>query len=289
MTLFGRRWRARQRDERGAFAVLFGLGCVMLFTVGALGVDIGNAVSRRTSIQSQADYGAYAAASKLPATATNKVGQAVDADTIAAVVAAMNDNQPQDDSRPCWVDNDCITAADLVDTDMTNGDVRYVSGCTSTSLPSCHKTDGLQVVAPDNRVDYGFADIIGVSNGTVRATATVNVFTGGLRVMPMFAVTGCDYGNQTLADPASGHSTTTVPTLYRRRRHQHDRPYGGHPGPHGLDEHRRRLPRQGLDRQQAAVRGVTLGRGSQDRVLPGRRRHRPADLPGRRRPSGVTG
>ena len=32
--------------------------------------------------------------------------------------------------------------------------------------------------------------------------------------MPMFAVTGCDYGNQTLADPASGHSTTTVPTLY---------------------------------------------------------------------------
>ena len=32
--------------------------------------------------------------------------------------------------------------------------------------------------------------------------------------MPMFAVTGCDYGNQTLADPASGHSTAPVPTLY---------------------------------------------------------------------------
>ena len=57
-------------------------------------------------------------------------------------------------------------------------------------------------------------DIIGISGATVSGTATVNVFTGGLRVMPMFAVPGCDYGNQTLADPATGTSTATVPTLY---------------------------------------------------------------------------
>ena len=33
--------------------------------------------------------------------------------------------------------------------------------------------------------------------------------------MPMFAVTGCDYGNQTLADPAPGHIATGVPMLYK--------------------------------------------------------------------------
>jgi hypothetical protein len=186
----------------------------MLFTIAALGVDIGNAVARRTDIQTQADYGAYAAAAKLPMTATNKVGQAVDSEVIDAVVDAMNENQPQDDDRPCWTTDDCVTAADLIDSDMTNGDVRYVSGCASTSIPSCHKTDGLQVLSPENWVEYGLADVIGVDGANVRATATVNVFTGGLRVMPMFAVTGCDYGNQTLADPASGHSTTPVPTLY---------------------------------------------------------------------------
>jgi hypothetical protein len=214
MRFLDRLTRRRRRNERGAFAILFSLGCVMLFTFAALGVDIGNAVSRRTDIQTQADYGAYAAAQQLPMTATNKVGQAVDSEVIDAVVDAMNENQPQDDDRPCWTNENCITAGQLTDSDMTNGDVRYVSGCTSTSAPGCHKTDGLQVLSPENWVDYGLADIIGIDGANVRADATVNVFTGGLRVMPMFAVTGCDYGNQTLADPASGHATTTVPTLY---------------------------------------------------------------------------
>ena len=45
------------------------------------------------------------------------------------------------------------------------------------------------------------------------ASALVNVFTAGKRVMPMYAVQGCDYGLQTLADPANGHTTPVVPTL----------------------------------------------------------------------------
>ena len=62
------------------------------------------------------------------------------------------------------------------------------------------------MIAPRNKVEYGFAKVLGVGNGNVKADALVNVFTAGQRVMPMYAVQGCDYGLQTLADPASGHS-----------------------------------------------------------------------------------
>ena len=55
--------------------------------------------------------------------------------------------------------------------------------------------------------------MLGVQNGNVAASALVNVFTAGKRVMPMYAVQGCDYGLQTLADPANGHTTPVVPTL----------------------------------------------------------------------------
>ena len=63
-------------------------------------------------------------------------------------------------------------------------------------------------------MEYGFAKVLGVdSTATCTADALVNVFTAGKRVMPMYAVQGCDYGLQTLADPASGHTTPVVPTL----------------------------------------------------------------------------
>ena len=50
----------------------------------------------------------------------------------------------------------------------------------------------------------GFANVLGVSSGSVHGDGLVNVFTAGERVMPMYAVQGCDYGLQTLADPATG-------------------------------------------------------------------------------------
>ncbi len=50
-------------------------------------------------------------------------------------------------------------------------------------------------------MDYGFANVLGVPSGSVHADALVNVFTAGQRVMPMYAVKGCDYGLQTLVGP----------------------------------------------------------------------------------------
>jgi len=192
--------KRRKRDESGAAAVIFGLLSVVLLGVAALGTDVGNMVARRTDSQASADFAAFAAAHEL--TQTARPGTAPSTDVVEAVRDYLNDNQPQDDELDCaqTEPGTCVESADLTDLDLDNGEVRYVEA-------------GLQVVAPQARVDFGLAGIFGAQGTYVDGTATVNVFSGGQRVMPMFAVSACDYGRQTLTDPASGHVTPVVPTL----------------------------------------------------------------------------
>jgi hypothetical protein len=191
----------RKRDEVGAAAVVFALLSVVLLSVAALGVDIGNIVSRRTETQANADFAAFAAAQDLNQTA--RAGATPSADVVATVRDYLNHNQAQDDELACAQTEPatCVTSTDLTDLDLENGEVRYVAA-------------GLQVIAPKTRVDYGLAGTFMGDSGTyVGAAATVNVFSGGQRVMPMFAVSACDYGRQTLTDPAGGHVTPVVPPL----------------------------------------------------------------------------
>lgn len=207
-----RRWVLRRRDDRGAAAIMTAFACMALFGIAALSVDLGNAFARRTDNQSQADTGALAAAQHQRETA--RAGMTISTAMVNAVVTAMNNNQPQDDASTCWTTKTCVTAAQLTDTKLDNGEIRYCG----TGGPSCGSNyastvKGLQVVAPRNKVDYGFANIFGIGSGSVQGDALVNVYTAGIRVMPMYAVQGCDYGLQTLADPATGHTTPVVPTL----------------------------------------------------------------------------
>ncbi|MEO6509895.1 MAG: hypothetical protein ABIO16_02810, partial [Nocardioides sp.] len=169
--------------------------------VAALGTDIGNAVSRRTVTQTQADFGALAAGELMADNAA--AGSAVPAAVVNAVVVSLNRNQPQEDDsalRPCAVAKTCVTAAQLTDGAVNNGEIRYTD-------------KGLEVVAPRHYVSYGFARGIGIKGNWVTGKATVYVYSPGLRVMPMFAIQGCDYGLQTLADPSGGQATSVVPTL----------------------------------------------------------------------------
>ena len=207
-----RRLRIRRRDEGGAVAIITAMMCVVLFGIAALSVDLGNAFARRTDTQTQADYGAFAAARLQKDTA--KAGMTISTAMADAVRDAMNNNQPQDDSGTCWTSKSCVTSAELIDGNLTNGEVRYCG----TGGPTCGSgyastVKGIQVLAPTNKIDYGFANALGVDSGFVGADALVDVFTAGKRVMPMYAVQGCDYGLQTLTDPASGHTTPVVPTL----------------------------------------------------------------------------
>ncbi len=201
---------ARDRDERGAAAVVTAFMAVVLFGIAALSVDLGNAFARRTDTQTQADYGALAAA-RLQ-TETAKSGMTIPTEMVDAVRDAMNTNQPQDDAGPCWRSKTCVTSAQLTDGQLSNGEIRFCSG-TTCGAGYATSVKGLQVVAPRNKVDYGFANLFGVPSGSVQADALVNVFTAGLRVMPMYAVKGCDYGLQTLADPATGHVLTPTVVL----------------------------------------------------------------------------
>jgi len=192
------RFRARRRDERGAVAIVYALLAVMLMGLAALGTDIGNEVNRHTMTQTQADFGAFAAAAKM--TQTGHVGNTPSAAVLQAITDSMNANAPQDDNGGITA----ITAAQLTDANLSNGDVRYVS---------VSGQDGLQVTAPNHYVSFGMARILGYQGATVGAKAVINIYSPGLRVLPMFAVQGCDYGLQTIANPANGHVSPVAPTL----------------------------------------------------------------------------
>ena len=68
---------------------------------------------------------------------------------------------------------------------------------------------------PAARVDFGLGAFLTADGGaTVSGAATVQVKTGGLRTMPMFAGrSGCDWGRQTLTDPAN-NPAPVQPTLF---------------------------------------------------------------------------
>jgi hypothetical protein len=172
---------------------MFALLAVVLMSVAALGTDIGNQVNRHTVTQTQADFAAFSGGRQLKD--NGRVGQAVPTDVVDAVVASLNANQPQDDHGVT-----AVTATQLTDGDLNNGEVRFTA-------------DGLNVVAPRHWVSFGMARIMGFEGSYVGAEATVHAYSPGLRVMPMFAVQGCDYGLQTLADPSGGLATSVVPTL----------------------------------------------------------------------------
>ena len=199
MTLPGR------RDERGAVAFIYALLAVVLVGMSAIAVDLGNGISRKSDVQGQADFAALAAAAQLPANMSGTVPAGV----VNEVRDQLNANRPLNDDGTCRTAAPCVTSADLTDGNLTNGEVRFCSG---TSPAGCRKS-GLQVVGPAATVDFGFASVFGVQAIDVQGNATVGLFSP-LGVMPVYAVAGCDYGNQTITDPPTGQSgPLTIPTL----------------------------------------------------------------------------
>ena len=188
--------KKRRQDEAGAVAIAYALMVVMLLSIAALGTDLGNAISRHTSTQSQADFAAYDAGQLL--TTSARAGMTPSAAILQQVADTLNANQPQNDGAACASTNPptCVTTSMLTDGNLANSEVQY------TSL-------GLQVISPRARVQFGFANIFGIDDTAVDSAATVNVFSPGKRVLPMFAVSGCDEGRETLTDPAGGPAVGT--------------------------------------------------------------------------------
>ena len=175
--------RGRRRDECGAYAVLFAILSTMLFGVGALAVDLGNGYQRKAETQSQADLAALSAAPYLGTQST----------AVAQVLKYLKANTK--------VGQAGLTAAMLTDGVQANGEVTFPTPST------------MKVWTPVAVVKFGLAAAIGPSEVKVSSTATVGVGTpGAQRTMPYYAVQGggCDYGSQSLTDPANGKAKTAA-------------------------------------------------------------------------------
>lgn len=184
--------RVRPRSsERGATAILVGLMAVVLFGIAAVSFDIGNAWARKRDVQTQVDLAALAGASSLPDEAASR----------QKVLDYLGDPSQQGvTTNEVWGQD--FQAWDLSDADLTNGDV---------SFPHPYK---IRVVAPQAKVDFGFAAVLnpGYQNVKVSAVAEVGVKSPGV-ALPMYVSGGCDWGSQTIIDAANGQTNPDVPTL----------------------------------------------------------------------------
>ncbi|MGY2875441.1 hypothetical protein ACVW00_002631 [Marmoricola sp. URHA0025 HA25] len=185
--------RARTRTERGTVAIMVALLSVLLFGCAALAVDLGNAWARGRAVQKQVDVSALSAGWMLPMTATNKL-------TIAGKVAGFlsdADNRAQGQAT--------VTGAQLVDNDLTNGEVIFQN---NDGTPCSDKCTQMRVLAPQAEVDFGFASVIGIDKTHVQREATVRVVSSLLpskKGIPFWLPTGCGYG-PTQADTTQGGS-----------------------------------------------------------------------------------
>jgi len=184
----------QHRDERGAVAIAFGVSAAMMFGAAAIGVDLGNAMNRRRQAQSQADFAALAGGAHLPG--TKSAGDAA----VKAVADYLNDNQPPTDGAArCDDGGACVTAAQLVDGNYTNGEVDFTDN-----------GQRMTVTSTVSHIQFGVAAAIGKSSADVAATATVGIYSPGGKPMPMFLPQNCAEGLNQLKDNTNGSGNGNV-------------------------------------------------------------------------------
>ena len=191
-------------------AIVVAVTAVLLLSIAALGVDLGNAYVQRHSVQKLTDFAALAggAGNNLPGTAPGTCDygkRAQPSDQAVVDVAAYLGSAP-------WTGGP--TPADLVDCQTSNGEVFYGTVTPSATNPSgvalSFDAHQLTVVSPQRQVDFGFARIMGFENTQVVGRATIELRSPTVRSVPLYAFSGCDYGGQTIAQPNHGHSVAGV-------------------------------------------------------------------------------
>lgn len=171
------------RDERGVTAVLFALLALVLLGVGALAVDMGQVYAKRSALQSNVDLAALAAAAKLDGGACTAPGN--------AAFDAATDYLTKPGNK--------VNGQIAVDLTGSPGDNTGFIRCTDWKV---------ELWAPKAKVDFGMAKALSPDNDGVNvpAFAAAGVGSPDTGVMPAFAVSGCDYGHQTLLDDSPGGS-----------------------------------------------------------------------------------
>jgi Flp pilus assembly protein TadG len=189
----------RARDERGAVAIIGALVMsAVLIAVAALGVDLGQAWSRRLTVQTSVDVSAISAGALLPASSELQKGliyQEV-ADYLNKAGNKVRGQAP------------LVLATQLHDGVPGNGEVYF------TANPGTGLYDTMRVVAPGSDVDFTFAGALGIDDVEVSGEATVQVRTPLPRmqsVLPVWLPSTCVYG-PIAADAGSSPPPSASPT-----------------------------------------------------------------------------
>ena len=188
--------RRASRSERGSVAIMTAAMAAMLLIIGAMGVDLGNAMNRKKLTQNSADFAALAGADGLPVTTSA---------TTQLVADWLNKNQPvSDGTDSCNPDaGSTITTAMLTDTNLVNGEVTYTG------------TNKVNVVSPAARIQFGLGNIFGFDDTCVQSKATARIASAGIGMTPYYSTTACSSGQQTMKDNSGGLSLPyVVPPLY---------------------------------------------------------------------------
>ncbi len=179
----------RAGNERGATAVLVALLSMVILGAGAFAVDMGQVYAKRSALQSNVDLAVLAAAAKL------------------------------DNSGAC--NSDVVTTA----TEYLLKAGNEVDGQIPVNLSgSASDSDGyiqcaawrVELWAPRAAVDFGLAKALSEDNTgvDVPAFAAAEVKSpSATSSMPMFGVSGCDYGSQILRDDSGPADPPPVPPL----------------------------------------------------------------------------
>jgi hypothetical protein len=211
----------RQRNERGAIAVLFALLAVVLMAIAAMGVDLGNAWQQKRQVQEGSDLATEAGAgikgANLPASGIvhscsyGNAGALATDQSVLDISSYLAAQAYPDKTGTAYTSLLSGLPAQLTDCSMDNGEVVYGLPVKSGNTWSVtYNKNQLSLVAPPKTVDFGLARILGFSSVGVGGVSTVEIKSPKVSALPFYAFNGCDYGPQTLQQPNGGHSALPV-------------------------------------------------------------------------------
>lgn len=186
----------KRRDERGATAVLVAVLAVSLFIAGAIAMDMGSVYAKRSALQSNVDMAVLAAAAEIDGT------------------------------------NTCTNEAIAAATDYLTRPENEVDGQATVDLGGSEEDgDGfiqcigwrVELTAPEAHAEFTMGKVAGVDGVDVPAFAAAEIKSPSQHFsLPMYAVSGCDYGQQQISDPPPGGGANNVPNDLEPDSEQHN-------------------------------------------------------------------
>jgi hypothetical protein len=212
--------RRRRRNERGAVAVLVALLSVVLLSMAAMGVDLGQAWAQKRQVQAGGDLATEAGAgikgANLPKTGTVHscsygASGALATDQAVKDIADYLARQADPDGTGTYSSLVASLPTQLTDCDTKNGEVVYGNPkFTAGAWTVPFNKNQVSLISPPKHVDFGLAGIMGFHGVDVNGVSTVEIRSPKMATLPFYAFSGCDYGPQTLQQPNNGQSASTV-------------------------------------------------------------------------------